>query len=182
MGLDDTSRRSGGLRGRTICAGLAVLWLAGCAGGPGEFTAIPDVTNAPAQGFEKIEPGNEQDFILHVGRRTYFSENSAELDDTSMRTLDAQADWLRTHGKWYVKLQGHADDGGDEAKNTELSTRRAQAAMAYLASRGIPNARLWAKGYGRERPVRQCEDIECKAQNRRVVSNLRLEKDESAPD
>lgn len=163
-------------------APLAALWLAGCAGGPGAIATLPDVTNAPAQGFEQVEPGSEQDFILHVGRRTYFAEGSAELDDTAMRTLDAQADWLRAHGKWYVKLQGHADDTGDEAKDTELSARRAQAALAYLASRGIANARLWAKGYGRERPVRKCDDIECKAQNRRVVSNLRLEKDESAPD
>ena len=53
--------------------------------------------------------------------------------------------------------------------------------MAYLVAKGVDPSRLWAKGYARDRLVRDCADIECKAQNRRVVSNLRTEKDDSAP-
>ena len=63
-----------------------------------------------------------------------------------------------------------------------MSQRRAQAVMAYLVSRGVEPSRLWAKGYARDRLVRDCADIECRAQNRRVVSNLRTEKDDAAPD
>ncbi len=160
---------------------LALFLVAGCAS-VDSVAVIPDITNAPAQGFEKVEDGSEQDFILHVGRRTYFTEKSAELDETAKRTLDAQARWLQSHPRWFVKLQGHGDEPGDEEANRAISQRRAEAAMHYLVSKGVPQDRLWAKGYGRERLVRNCADIECKAQNRRVVSNLRLQKDESAPD
>ena len=160
---------------------LIVSALAGC-GSVDSIAIIPDVTNAPAQGFEKVAAGSEQAFILNVGRRTYFKSNSSELDDTAKRTLDNQAAWLQSHSSWFAKLQGHGDDKGDEDANTALSDKRANAVMAYLIQQGVPASRLWAKGYGRERLVRDCADIECKAQNRRVVTNLRKQKDESAPD
>ena len=37
--------------------------------------------------------------------------------------------------------------------------------------------RMWAKGYGKDREVRDCTDRSCKVQNRRVVANLRTERD-----
>ena len=58
-----------------------------------------------------------------------------------------------------------------------LSQRRADAAMAYLASKGVDTKRMWAKGYGKDREVRDCTDRSCKVQNRRVVANLRTERD-----
>ena len=39
-------------------------------------------------------------------------------------------------------------------------------------------SRMWAKGYGKDREVRDCPDKACKVQNRRVVTNLRNERDE----
>ena len=125
--------------------------------------------------------GSEEDFIINVGRRTYFAKGSATLDATAKRTLDAQAVWLSANRRWYVKLQGHADDPGSVEADRRLSQRRADTVMAYLVSNGVEPSRLWAKGYARDRLVRDCADIECKAQNRRVVSNLRTEKDDAAP-
>ena len=54
-----------------------------------------------------------------------------------------------------------------------LSQQRADAVMNYLASGGIEPGRLWAKGYGKERVVRECTERACKVQNRRVITNLR---------
>ncbi len=170
-----------GLRTGFLAAALALTALVGGCN-TAEIASTPDVTNAPAPGFEKVVAGSEQDFIVNVGRRTYFAQGSAELDDTAKRTLDAQAAWLQRYPSWFMKLQGHADDPGSLEANRALSQRRADVVMAYLVSRGVDARRLWAKGYAKERLVRDCADIECKAQNRRVVSNLRKEKDESAPD
>jgi peptidoglycan-associated lipoprotein len=173
--------RTGVLRAGLPALALSVAVLAsGCVsvGGIGS----QDVTNAPAPGFERVTRGSEEEFIINVGRRTYFPEGSAVLDDTAKRTLDTQAAWLAGHGGWYIKLQGHADDPGSPDQNRDLSQRRADAVMAYLASKGVEPSRMWAKGYARERLVRNCSEIECKAQNRRVVSNLRKSKDESVDD
>ena len=50
--------------------------------------------------------------------------------------------------------------------------------MAYLAAGGVSQSRMWAKGYGKERLVRACSETSCKVQNRRVVTNLRNERDQ----
>jgi peptidoglycan-associated lipoprotein len=141
---------------------------------------VPDVTNAPAAGFANVQPGSEEDFILNVGRRTYFAEGSATLDSVAKATLDNQIAWLQKHPQWLVKLQGFADDPGGDAAMVELSRRRAEAVMAYLAAGGVDRNRMWAKGYGKERVVRDCPDAACRVQNRRVISNLREEKDGAA--
>jgi peptidoglycan-associated lipoprotein len=109
--------------------------------------------------------------MVNVGRRTFFTESSAELDDTARVTLDKQAQWLQQYPQWKVKLQGFADDPGSTAQQTSLSQKRADAVLNYLVSKGISAERLKAKGYGRDRLVGDCAGIECKSQNRRVVTN-----------
>lgn len=134
-------------------------------------------TNDPAPGFENVKAGSEEDFILSVGRRTYFTQDSAKLDTVAMTTLDNQAAWLNRNPAWLIKLQGFADDSGSESKMKTLSQQRADAVMAYLVSKGVDAKRMWAKGYGADREVRDCTQRSCKVQNRRVVANLRMERD-----
>lgn len=52
--------------------------------------------------------------------------------------------------------------------------------MAYLVSRGVDANRMWAKGYGNDREVRDCTNRSCQVQNRRVVSNLRTQREISS--
>ena len=136
-------------------------------------------TNDPAPGFESVKTGSEEDFILNVGRRIYFAQDSAKLDSVAMATLDNQAAWLNRNPSWLIKLQGFADDSGSESKMKTLSQQRADATMAYLASKGVDARRMWARGYGNDREVRDCTERSCKVQNRRVVANLRAQRDES---
>lgn len=156
---------------------VLAISLAACVASPVD---TPNVTNATATGFVDMAPGSEEDFILNVGRRTYFAEGASSLDETAEMTLDKQAAWLAKYPTWKIKLQGFADDPGDELANRAVSAQRAFNVMAYLASKGVASDRMWAKGYGRERLVRDCPEIECKSQNRRVISNLRQEFDDAA--
>ena len=155
-------------------AGLVIL-LGGCAGSATtasvEPTALPDGTNAPAYGGTQVAAGSEEDFMVNVGRRTFFAQGSAELDETAKVTLQKQAQWLQQYPQWKVKLQGFADDPGGAEQNTALSQKRADAVRTYLASLGVAPDRMLAKGYGRDRLVQDCADISCKAQNRRVITN-----------
>jgi peptidoglycan-associated lipoprotein len=156
-----------------------LIVLAGCTSskngsGSGDttLTAADNVTNAPVAGGVNAAPGSEEDFMVSVGRRTFFKQSSAELDDVARATLDKQAQWLNQYPQWKVKLQGSADDPGTVQQQTALSQKRADAVRNYLASLGIAHDRMLAKGYGRERIGDDCPEIECKAQNRRVVTNL----------
>lgn len=146
-----------------------------------EPPAVPTTgqTNDPAPGFENVKAGSEEDFILNVGRRVYFTQDSAKLDSVAMATLDNQAAWLNRNPSWLIKLQGFSDDSGSESKMKTLSQQRADATMAYLASKGVDARRMWARGYGNDREVRDCTERSCKVQNRRVVANLRAQRDES---
>lgn len=165
--------------GALALALVATVTLPACTSS--SLTETPNVTNAPAAGFANLAPGTEEDFILNVGRRTYFASGSARLDDDAKVTLDKQAEWLAKYPRWKIKVQGFADDPGGAATNTSLSDKRAKTVMDYLASKGVDKNRMWTKGYGRERLVRDCPEIECKSQNRRVISNLREDFDDAAP-
>ena len=168
---------------RGLAAAVMLMALAACSTSEVasvEEPAAPPMTgqtNDPAPGFENVSAGSEEDFILNVGRRVYFTQDSAALDSVAKATLDSQAAWLNQHPNWLVKLQGFADDSGSARSMEKLSQQRADAVMAYLASRGVDGKRMWAKGYGNDREVRDCTDRSCKVQNRRVVANLRTTPD-----
>jgi peptidoglycan-associated lipoprotein len=174
---------------RAVLLGGMLVFLAACAtsgpasimAGPGSRDDLLDqaggATDDPAAGFENVQPGSEEDFILTAGRRTYFTEGSAELDSTARVTLDNQIVFLRKYPNWYAKLQGFADDPGGDAQMVALSQRRADAVMNYLVANGIDAGRLWSKGYGKERVVRECSDRSCKVQNRRVITQLRTDRE-----
>lgn len=134
-------------------------------------------TDDPAAGFENVQPGSEEDFILSAGRRVYFAQGSAALDETAKATLNNQIAFLQKYPKWFAKLQGFADDPGSNAQMVKLSQQRADAVMSYMIAGGLPPGRLWAKGYGKDREVRACAERACKVQNRRVVTNLRLQRE-----
>ena len=141
---------------------IAALAVAGCASKP---------TDNLAGGAGAAAPGSPQDFVVNVGDRVFFETDSTDLTPQSRSTLDKQAQWLQQYPSWKVKLQGFADDPGSPAQQSALSQKRAEAVRDYLASRGVGADRMKAKGYGRDRLVGTCAEIECKAQNRRVITN-----------
>jgi peptidoglycan-associated lipoprotein len=117
-------------------------------------------------------PGSQQDFVVNVGDRVFFSSDSSELTPQSIETLDKQAQWLRSYGQYSFIVEGHADERGTREYNIALGARRAQAVHDYLVSRGIPAHRMKTISYGKERPVAVCDDISCWSQNRRSVTVL----------
>ena len=159
---------------------LAALALGACSSlGPVANVAPPTVAASGDQSITgpDVPGGSAEDFIVNVGRRTYFAPGSAELDDTAKATLDKQMQWLGTYTKYKVKIEGFADDPGSPDANKALGLRRANAVMAYFASKGLPQGRMRIKSFGNsaERLVRNCDDIGCKAQNRRTVTVLDIE-------
>ena len=139
---------------------------------------VVEATGVPVGGGVNVPPGSNEDFIVNVGRRIYFAESSADLDDTAKVTLQKQAeDWLSRYAQYRIKIEGFADDRGAAEGNKALDLRRADVARAYLASLRIAPARMRTKTFGnaKERLVHDCNDISCRAQNRRVVTVLERE-------
>jgi peptidoglycan-associated lipoprotein len=117
-------------------------------------------------------PGSQQDFVVNVGDRVFFTTDSAELTPQARATLDKQAQWLQQYGNYAFTIEGHADERGTREYNIALGARRAQSVRDYLAARGIPVSRMRTISFGKERPVAVCNDISCWSQNRRAVTVL----------
>ena len=119
-----------------------------------------------------VETGSPQDFLLNVGDRVFFTENSADLSQTSVASLDKQAAWLAKYPAYRITVEGHSDEKGDKKKNKRLSEQRAVAVEKYLVAHGVDKGRLHVVSYGRDRRVATCNDVSCWSQNRRVVTVL----------
>jgi len=144
-------------------AGFLALALAaaGCANRPNDLG-----------GAGSAAPGSQQDFVVNVGDRVFFENDSSELTPQSVATLEKQAQWLQIYNQYTFTIEGHADERGTREYNIALGARRAQTVRDYLASRGVQAQRMRTISYGKERPVAVCNDISCWSQNRRAVTVL----------
>ncbi|HBR96474.1 MAG TPA: hypothetical protein DD979_03735 [Gammaproteobacteria bacterium] len=100
-----------------------------------------------------------------------FASNSADIDPTSIVTLDALAQTLQQYPEFPVIVAGHTDATGDEQWNQYLSQLRANAVRDYLISRNITKNRISAIGYGESRPIATNATRAGRAQNRRIEIN-----------
>lgn len=88
-----------------------------------------------------------------VLRNIFFDTGKASLRPESTAELERLQKLLTETPALKLEMAGHTDNVGEAAKNHDLSQRRAQAVVAYLAQHGIASARLTAAGYGESQPV-----------------------------
>ncbi len=103
-----------------------------------------------------------------------FASNSADLQNTHADDLEKLAEFMRQYPDSKVVIEGHTDDSGSAAYNKQLSQRRADTVKDALVSQyGIEATRLQAVGYGEEAPVADNGTAAGRAQNRRVVADVK---------
>jgi peptidoglycan-associated lipoprotein len=153
---------------RVLVIVLCALSLAGCA----NKETGPDAASLGPDGKGPVVPGTPRDFTINAGDIVYFSSDSSDLTPEAQATLAKQVDWLKRYPSFTITVEGHADERGTREYNIALGARRATAVRNYLASAGIPAARMRTISYGKERPVAVCDDISCWAQNRRAQTVL----------
>jgi OOP family OmpA-OmpF porin len=99
----------------------------------------------------------------------YFDVNSDKVKPESYGTLKDIAAVLNEVPDVKVKIFGHTDSDGDDAKNLDLSKRRAASVKAELSkSFGVNASRLETDGLGETKPVAANDTPVNKALNRRV--------------
>lgn len=100
-----------------------------------------------------------------------FNKSSVRKGETP--ELDALVALMNEFPGMQVELVAHTDSRGSEKYNLDLSNDRANAAKAYLVSRGISGFRVKAKGVGKAELRNACSDgVECSEEehsyNRRI--------------
>jgi peptidoglycan-associated lipoprotein len=77
----------------------------------------------------------------------------------SKDSLDYLYQTLTDNPNIVVELMAHTDTRGGDAANLSLSQKRAQSCVDYLVSKGIPQDRMVAKGYGESEPIMSDDQI-----------------------
>jgi outer membrane protein OmpA-like peptidoglycan-associated protein len=97
-----------------------------------------------------------------------FDTDEATLKPGATEIITRLADFLTRNETTRIRVEGHTDSTGDDAYNTELSRRRAQAVADALMTRSIPANRVEVIGRGEGFPVATNDTSAGRQQNRRV--------------
>jgi outer membrane protein OmpA-like peptidoglycan-associated protein len=104
-----------------------------------------------------------------VTRGILFDVNSDKIKPESYGAVKDIANVLKENSDVKVQIIGHTDSDGDEAKNLELSKKRAEAVKQFLIKEfGIDEIRITTDGKGESQPSDSNTTPEGKANNRRV--------------
>lgn len=98
----------------------------------------------------------------------HFDTDSDHIRSESYFDLNRLAEYIKSHKKLHVKINGHTDNIADEKFNLDLSKRRAVAVKNYLIKRGCKEERLITKGFGEHQPTASNNTPSGRQKNRRV--------------
>ncbi|MDD3741969.1 MAG: OmpA family protein [Bacteroidales bacterium] len=100
----------------------------------------------------------EYEILLESLNKTFeipnieFEFGKWELTEPSKRVLDSIVRIMTDNPYLIIELSAHTDMIGTDEANMELSQKRANSVTTYFSSKGIPEGRLVAVGYGESRP------------------------------
>lgn len=93
------------------------------------------------------------DEIVILDEVHFATDKDILLDESKPILLDVVEVLLAHPELREVRIEGHTDVRATDAYNMNLSQRRVNSAMAFIAASGIDPSRLQAKGYGHTQPV-----------------------------
>ena len=134
------------------------------------INGVNDDDGCPDKGASKVRLEGTRIVILD---KVYFATSKDVILPRSFPLLSQVASILRTHPELErVRVEGHTDSQGDDAKNLDLSQRRANTVRAWLMKAGIAAQRLEAVGHGETKPVDTNATAKGRENNRRVEFNV----------
>ncbi len=101
-------------------------------------------------------------------KNVFFDSGSDDLRAESYPELDRIANFLKDNPTLVIEIAGHTDNIGSDSANLELSERRAESVVNYLAEQGVARQKLTSEGYGASMPVASNESEEGRQRNRRT--------------
>ncbi len=105
-----------------------------------------------------------------------FDVDKTVIKESSYPTLDEAASIIQGKNNAYYVIHGYADNTGTAPINWLLSRHRANAVRTYLHSKGVSLKLLKTVAHGAKSPVASNDTEEGRAQNRRVMIELKEKK------
>jgi outer membrane protein OmpA-like peptidoglycan-associated protein len=124
-----------------------------------------DSLESVIKGLDDYKPAANVAVVFGFDKAVLTKEDRAELDSFAAQITSAKG--------FILEVTGGTDSTGPVQYNYELSQRRADAVVQYLASRyGIPAHRFYLIGIGKDKEVAPNNTAEGRRQNRRVEIRL----------
>ncbi len=102
-----------------------------------------------------------------------FGFNKDTLSSKAKEALDQLAGTISSTKGYIIALEGSTDSVGSAEYNYDLSQRRANAVIQYLASKyNVPAHKIYVIGMGKDKPVETNKTSAGRADNRRVDVRL----------
>jgi outer membrane protein OmpA-like peptidoglycan-associated protein len=105
---------------------------------------------------------------LVLKEKLFFAWDEATLEPASFPVLDEVVVALKDNKGFKVLIEGHTDSTGNYDYNQDLSEKRAEAVLEYLATHGIARDRLSYKGFSSSEPTDSNNTVVGRENNRRV--------------
>ena len=118
---------------------------------------------------EKIVTISDQKVVGLKTDNILFAFDKADLEEPYLQELDEIGMFLQKQPEAFLSIEGYADEVGDPEYNMQLSRRRAESTANYLMQKyNIDSSRMVLNWYGSANPVASNDNIDGRAQNRRV--------------
>lgn len=102
----------------------------------------------------------------------HFGFNKADLTKAARQQLDQLIAQTPNTKGYIVSVEGNTDSVGSADYNYQLSQRRAQVVIQYLAVHNIPAHKIYVIGLGKDKPAAENKTAEGRKENRRVDIRL----------
>ena len=97
-----------------------------------------------------------------------FSYDDSALENKYVASVNAQADYLKSHPGARVLIAGNTDERGSREYNVALGEHRANTVADIMRMAGVDRQQVRVVSYGKERPANLGHDEASHAQNRRA--------------
>lgn len=102
-----------------------------------------------------------------------FPFNEYKLNEKAKTSLDDLASKIKDRNGFVVEIEGYTDAVGNKEYNYDLSQKRAQSTVRYLAEKyDIPLYRMFIIGLGESKPLEPNNSRQGRSANRRVEVHL----------
>lgn len=129
----------------------------------------PGDSNSSIPGISAFRDPSTQSDLKNIFRNIQFEYNSNWVKGKeNLDTIQAIANYMKSHPNLYIFVEGHCDERGPEAYNLALGSRRSNAVRNALMQSGVNGDHIFTISYGTERPIVMESHDEAWAKNRRV--------------
>jgi len=153
----------------------SIVFIAACSKTPGSAEgAGANEGGASAQGLGQMthfagqEPGESYTTQAPHNQLYLFAYDDSNLAPKYLPSVNAQAEYLKSHSGARVLIAGHTDERGSREYNVALGEHRANTVADILRMAGVSRQQMRVVSYGKERPINLGHDEASHAQNRRV--------------